>query len=387
MSVTLERLRLPLVVLGGGLVIALHVRNARRDAYLHREASIPAHANARLVAVRIAPEPHVDLVEVEIKYADDARSPTELTLPFGAGAIFGVQLHDSAGKQLPIKAEGFREQSKLVFDLPAERTVVVGFQTSPPLQNKTFGWGHRAIANDWVPNLTEARIPLSVAIEVPSGTSAPGFRCSTGPVPADPTLPAPRVCSSTVRSRRTIALPVEPYEDALHRIAFASAIGAVISTLMYAIYRRWSDLAYAMGARDEDLEKGPVTLDELAVEYRRVKAQRREEPEPEVDPLEAVALVARGITSVLSVIGSLFLVSHFNGGLFPLSAPLALMLWAIVAGGVVIVATGIDRARPWLGLALLCGVAAIALHPLARWVVPGLVPTFAGVLMQFTSKR
>jgi hypothetical protein len=381
------RVRWILVVVAAALVVAFHLRLARRGAHQRREPAIAASANARAIAVRIAPEERIDQVELEIRYADDARSPTELVLPFGSGHLFGVDLHDLRGNLLPIKAEGYADHARLVFELPADRQVVVGFQIEP-VSTKTFGWGHRAVANDWVPNLTEARIPVSVQIEVPNGTTAPGFRCSTGPARPELAGPAPRVCSIPIRSRRTLALPVAPEDDALSRIVFAATIAAVISTLMYAIYRRWSDLAYAMGARDEDLAKGPVTMDELAVEYRRARAKAKPDAEePEVDPLEAVALVARGITSVLSVIGSLFLVSHFYGGLFPIPAPIALSLFAAVGGGIVIVATGIDRARPMLGIALTIAVGLIALHPLARWVVPGLLPVSAGVLMQLTAKR
>jgi hypothetical protein len=308
-------------------------------------------------------------------------------LPFGKGRLFGVDLHDLRGKLLPITAEGFADHARLAFELPPDRSVVVGFQLAPA-GNKTYGWGHRAIANDWIPNLLEARVPSTVEVEVPIGTTAPGFRCSTGAMRGDPLQPSPRVCSIPIRSRNTLALPVEPYDDTMFRIVFAGTIGAVISTLMYAIYRRWSELAVRMGARDEDLEKGPIQLEEIAVEYRRLKAQRRSStPEPEVDPLEAVALVARGITAILSVIGALFLVSHFYGGLFPLPAPAALSLLAAVAGGIVIVATGIDRPRPMLGIVLTIVAGLVALHPLARWIVPGLLPISGGVLMQLTARR
>jgi hypothetical protein len=156
---------------------------------------------------------------------------------------------------------------------------------------------------------------------------------------------------------------------------------------MYAIYRRWSSLAQAMGARDEDLDKPPITLEEIAVEYRKLKAQRRPEPEDEVDPLEGVALVARGIAAVLSVIGSVFLVAHFFGGLMPIAMPFALAIWSLVGGALVVLATGIDEPRPWLAIALGVALGLVALHPKLRFVAPGLLPIAAGVLMQLTAKR
>lgn len=380
------RLRWALVVFAAALVVALHLRRARKGAYERPPPSIAAHANARLLAVRLAREPQYEQVELEIKYAGDARSPTEVTLPFGKGHLYGVDLHDLRGNLLPLTAEGYADHARLAFDLPPDRSVVVGFQLEPETK-KTYGWGHRAIANDWIPNLLEARVPSMVEVEVPVGTTAPGFRCSPGPMRGDPLQPSPRVCSIPIRSRNTLALPVEPYDDTMFRIVFAAAIGAVISTLMYAIYRRWSELAYAMGARDEDLEKGPIRLEEIAVEYRKLAARRSTTPEPEVDPLEAVALVARGITSILSTIGALFLVSHFYGGLFPIPEPAALSLFAALGGGIVIVATGIDRPRPMLAIVLMIVAGLVALHPQARWIVPGLLPLSGGVLMQLTAKR
>ena len=251
--------------------------------------------------------------------------------------------------------------------LGAARQITIAFTTATP--RPTYGWSYRALA---VPFAATFGVPTIVQAHVNGATSASGWRCGedeTG-----------RICAIEVRRRRTLAIPIERVDDNRAKLLVGLVVGVVISALMVAIYRRWSAHADRMGMPDE-----APSMEQWIDEQRRLPRVRKSSDE--IDPFEAVALIARGITAVLGLLASVFLVAHFEAGFFPLPAPLALSIWCAVAGIAIVTAVGFATPRPWAAFALLCFAMLIALVPAARFILPGVPPLIAAVAMQLTREQ
>jgi len=223
----------------------------------------------------------------------------------------------------------------------AVRQLTIAFSTAMP--KSTYGWSHRAVALPWVNTISPT---MTVQAHTHGATTAPGWRCTedeTG-----------RVCALEARRRRALAIPIERVDDTKWKLALGLFVAAAITALMFAIYRRWA-----------------------------AHAERMVTPGEEIDPFDAVALMARGITAVLGLLASVFFVSFFEDGFFPLAAPFALSIWCAVAG-ITIVAS---MSRPWPALALICFTMMIALAPAARFVLPGVLPLTLAVAMQLTAGK
>lgn len=259
--------------------------------------------------------------------------------------------------------------------LGAARQLTLAFTTAMP--KPTYGWSYRAVAVPWAATLTRGRVTTQVVAHVNGATSAPGFRCS-----ADE---SGHVCAVEPRRRRTLAIPLERVDDNRGKLLLGLISAAAITAVMFAIARRWSSHADEMGMTGEG-----ATMEEFIDEVRREQRARRDvKPEgaDDLDPLEAVALIARGVTAVLGLLASVFLVAQFEGGFFPMPAPLALSIWCVVAAIIAVTAVGFRRSRPWAAFALLCFCMMIALTPSARFILPGIPPLFAVAAMQLTAKQ
>jgi hypothetical protein len=292
---------------------------------------------------------------ITLTYAIDLRTDTTIKFAPEINITGGPVAFDVLDRPVPIQVQRHNNQTSVTFAPPppamgAARQITIAFTTdAPPLK---YGWGYRARPLPWATTLAPPRIASMIHAHVPETVSASGWGCTYGTGEG-------RICALSLSGRRrSVAVPMEPASDTPFRLAFGAVLGTAISFVMYAIYRRWSVHAKVMET-----------------------AQLHE-----IDPFEAVALVARGIVAVLGLIGSIFLVGHFGSGFFPIMGPLALTIWAGVAGVVIVVAAGIDRPRPWVALALLIVLGTIATIPAASWILPGLPPLLAASLMQFTAK-
>jgi hypothetical protein len=308
-----------------------------------------------------------------LNFAIDLREQTVIDLAREIRITGGPIAVDVLDRPVPLSVNA--TGNKIAFAPPppafgALRQVTIAFTTAMP--KPTYGWSYRAVAVPWAATLAPATIVQS---HVNGATSAPGWRCGedeTG-----------RVCAIDVRRRRSLALPIERVDDSRAKLLLGLVVGVTISVLMVAIYRRWSAHAERMGMPDE-----APTIEEWVAEQRRATARRASRSSvDEIDPLEAVALIARGITAVLGLLASVFLVSHFEGGFFPMLAPLALSIWCAVAGITIVTAVGFATPRPWAAFALLCFAMMIALIPAARFILPGVPPLFAAVAMQLTQGK
>lgn len=377
-----DRTRVALFAAAVALVGAAHVRAARRTLEGRADPAIDAPIES--VGVEIVPIDGARIgVVLRIVHPSVQRSRTqaeEARLVFGDAprVLAGPWVTD--GFDRPVAAQIDRRGARWPLptgDHERDRTVHVAFETDRP--KETFGWGHRATLLPWVTTLAPRGTPLEVEGQVEGTTTAPGWRCtaianraSEAPVP---------VCTNEPRHRRPLAVPIGPSRGLGGKLLFALVIGTAISLLMWAIWRAWSALATRMG----DDPRAPVpALEEWIDQVRRAREPRAQD---DLDPLDAVALVARGIVAVLGVIGSAFLVAHFEGGAFPILGEFALSAWATVAAVIVVSAVGIDRPRPWLSALLIVIVGAAALLPVLRWMAIGLPPVLAAVLMQLTATR
>ncbi len=369
----MNQLRIALV-LAGLATAGLHVRKERQTLRFDEELVVPATAKVRraILETREVQAEGQLFLRHELFLEVEPSAPDRVLLgPLPALAGL-VDARDVTGNALPLEGRTLPIPSP---DEKGARAMWLTFLTEPaPL---TYGWGYRARALPFASTLVPRRVPLQVEVRVAATTSAMGWRC-TGDQQG-------HVCSTDVRGRRTPALPFASYPDGVWKLVFALVLGTSISFLMWAVYRRWSLLAVDMGFKDSpDEEGGPMTMDEYLKDVARAKPRDSHPDEPE--PLEAVALVARGITSVLGVVGAVFLVAHFRSGLFPIPAPIALSIVAALSAALIILAVGIDRPRPWLALGLTIAVALLALTPQGSFYVAALVPTAAAVLMQLTAR-
>lgn len=318
---------------------------------------------------------------ITLTYAIDLGTDTVIKLAPEIRLTGGPVAFDVLDHDVPLTTQLVGNQTLITFAPPppafgAVRQITIAFSTAaPPLK---YGWGYRARPLLWATTLAPPRVAAMIQAHVPQTVSASGWACTYGASEG-------RICALPLQGRRRpVAVPMEPSPDTTFRLVLAAALGTAISLVMYAIYRRWAVHADAMGLRDDiDIP----TVDEFIAEYRRRPRQARDAaPADEIDPFEAVALVARGIIAVLGLIGSLFAVSHFGGGFFPIIGPLALAIWAVIAGTVITIAVGLDKPRPWIALGLLVVLGTVAAIPSAAWILPGLVPLLAASLMQLTAK-
>ncbi len=360
-------------------LFAWHVRTARREARQRGVTSISTADKLRSVTHDVILRDRSLDHAITLTYAIDLDRPTEIVLAPEIHVTGGPVAFDVLDRPVYLETRITHGETRISFGPPppafgAARQITLAFSTdAPPLR---YGWGYRARPLPWATTFAPPRVASMIHAHVPALVSASGWGCTYGEAGG-------RICALSIGGRkRPVALPMEPSADVPFRLAFAATLGAAISFVMWAIYRRWSKHADAMGLRD-DVEI--PTTEEFIAEYRKKPRPRPSVPD-EIDPFDAVALVARGIIGVLGLIGSIFVVSHFEGGFFPIAAPLALMLWTALAGAVITLAIGIDRPRPWVSVAAVVVLATIATIPQARWMVPGLIPMLAAVLMQLTAK-
>lgn len=355
-----RRLGTALLVVGFGLA-AVHVRLYRNEQLARGRGTLSAASRLRSwthdVVPRGASLDHAITMVFDIALSE----PVELTYVHQPHLTSAPVAFDVLDRSVPVEAKTSGDTTTITFPPPPPafggvRQVTLAFSTAaPPL---TYGWGYRAMALPWATALSTPRVPTIVQAHVQQTISAHGFRCSEEP--------SGRVCAIDAHLRRALAIPVEPVADQPFRIGFALALGVAISSVMYAIYRRWEALAAKLG---------------LGMPPRASRVSS------EVDPFDTAALVARAITAVLGVVAAVFLVGSFEGGFMPLVAPLGLSLWALVAAAIMVVAVGIDRPRPWHGIAAVVVLAALALHPKLRWILPGLAVLAATVAMQLTAPQ
>lgn len=292
---------------------------------------------------------------VTLTYAIDLRTDTTITFSPDIVITGGPVAFDVLDRPVSLQTVRRNNQTIVTFAPPppafgAVRQITIAFSTdAPPLK---YGWGYRARPLYWATTLAPPRVASMIQAHVPETLSATGWGCTYGENEG-------RICALSLQGRRRpVSVPMESSRDFGFRIAFAAALGTAISSVMYAIYRRWNVHA--------------VTMETAQVH--------------EIDPFDAVALVARGITGVLGLIGSIFLVGHFGAGFFPIPGPLALTIWAVIAGVVVVTAVGIDRPRPWIALVMIVVLGTIASIPAASWMLVGLIPLLAASAMQLTAK-
>lgn len=358
-----------------------HVRTLRRDVARRGTTIISTKEKLRSVThdviLRDASLDHA----ITLLYAIDLSTETTITLAPEIKITGGPVAFDVLDRPVFLETRMNKGETKITFAPPppafgAARQVTIAFTTdAPPLR---YGWGYRARPLPWATTFAAPRVPSLLQAHVSELVSASGWGCTYGESGG-------RICALSLSGRRrSVSIPMKPSRDVPWRLVFAAALGAAISFVMWANYRRWSKHADAMGMRDDD--EIPTT-EEFIAEYRRTPKVRRVEPSDEIDPFDAVALVARAITAVLGLIGSIFLVSHFESGFFPIIGPLALAIWAALAGLVLTVAVGIDRPRPWVALGGIVVLSIVAAIPNMRWTLPGLLPLLAATLMQLTAKE
>lgn len=378
----LERARWPLVLVALGLLAALHARVHQREAKAIADPAVVDGAGLRSGRLSVEPSPEgLDHLLV-LTFGSAAAERQELVFGRVPRIVAGPQAIAPGGAPVPLDVRPSDEGLRVAFTLPkpdaeGDREVGIAFATERP--GATYGWGYRALPLPWATRILPPRVPFQLEAKVTGAMNAAEFRCTQ--------IGEDRICVAQPRHRRTIGVPLGPHADVPLRIAFAAAIGVAVSLVMWAIYRRWARLADEMGFR-EDAEV--PTTEQWIDAHRRARASRPSGParpsREEGDPFEAVALVARGITAVLGILGAVFLVSWFESGLMPIPAPLALSIWSAIAGAVVVLAVGIDRPRPWLALGATVALGVAAFAPPVRWILAGLPPILAAVLMQLTGK-
>lgn len=286
---------------------------------------------------------------ITLTYAIDLGTDTTLHLAPEIVITGGPVAFDVLDRPLPLTVRG----NAITFAPPppafgAVRQITIAFSTAAP--SLKYGWGYRARPLLWATTLAPRRVAAMIQVHVPQTVSAAGWGCTYAENEG-------RICALSLQGRRrAVAVPMEPSNDSAWKLVFAGVLGTAISTLMYAIYRRWSVHADAMGRPEE------------------------------IDPFEGVALIARGIVAVLGLIGSAFLVAHFEGGFLPLPGPMALSIWTAIAGITVVTAVGVDRPRPWIALIIITVLGTVAAIPTAAFILPGLLPLLAATLMQLTAK-
>jgi hypothetical protein len=376
-----DRRLLAALVLLGFILIGLHVRRIREEALARGTTRISTERRLRRLVHDVMRRDGALDHALTLSFDIDLPDVTTIELAPSVKITGGPIAFDVLQRPVDLQIGSERDRTTIAFAPPppalgAQRQITIAFSTDAPAP--TFGWGHRAVAIPWATTLVPSRVPASVQSHVIGSTDAPGWRCSED-------LEG-RICTTDTKRRRLLAAPIERFDDTKHKLAFVFVIVMAITALMAAIYRRWALLAESMGMRDENVTP---TMDEFIDRVRKeYRARRSSFPgREEVDPLEAVALIARGITAVLGLIASVFLLSHFENGMFPISAPIALSAWIVLAATTIVLAVGFARPRPSLALVLLLAIGAIALHPAMQWIRAGIPPLIAAVLMQLTAKR
>ncbi len=364
-----------LIVLVGLLFAAIHVRNLQQERRARGVTRISTESQLRRsthdIFQRDGSLDHV----LTLNFAIDLRERTTIDLAREIQITGGPVAFDVLERAVPLEVHVEKDQTSISFPPPppalgAALQVSIAFST--PMAKPTYGWSYRAVALPWATTLVGPSVTSYVQAHVNGATSAPGWRCTEDE--------GGRICTMEARRRRSLAIPIERVDDNVGKLLFGLVAAVVISTLMYAIYRRWSAHAEQMGMPDD-----APTMEEFVAELRRGPRQRTSIDE--IDPLEAVALLARGITAVLGLLAAVFLVSQFEGGFFPIPGPYALTLVFAAAGLTLITAVGFATPRPWLAIAMIDVLLVVALLPWARFFLPGLVPLFAAVAMQLTAKQ
>lgn len=366
-----RRLTSALLVAGFALA-AVHVRLYRNEQLARGQGTLSAATRLRSWTHDIFPRERAMDHAITMAFDIDVRDTIELSFVRQPRLTSAPVAFDVLDRPVPVEARITGEQTTISFPPPPPalggvRQITIAFSTGAP--EPTYGWGYRALAVPWASTLAPARVPTIVQAHVTETISAHGFRCSEEP--------SGRVCAIDAHRRRALAVPIAPVADLPYRLGFALALGIVLSALMYAIYRRWEALADRLG----------LGADVRPSRTSRLSMRLSMRLSIDDDPLETAALVARGITAVLGVVAAVFFVGTVEGGFMPLIAPLALSLWALVAGTTMVVAVGVDRPRPWGAMLAVVVLAALALHPRLRWILPGLAALAAAVTMQLTSLR
>lgn len=352
-----RRLTTALLVVGFGLAAA-HVRLYRNEQLGRGQGTLSAASRLRSWTHDVVPRGPVLDHAITMVFDIALSEPVELTYVHQPRLTSAPVAFDVLDRPVPVEAKTSGDTTTIAFPPPPPafggvRQVTLAFSTTaPPL---TYGWGYRAMAIPWATALSTPRVPTIVQAHVEQTISAHGFRCSEEP--------SGRVCAIDAHRRRALAVPIEPVADRPFRIGFALALGVALSSVMYAIYRRWEALAARLGLGMAPRASG------------------------EVDPFDTAALVARAITAVLGVIAAVYLVGSFEGGFMPMIAPLGLSLWALVAAAIMVLAVGVDRPRAWHAVLAVVVLAALALHPGLRWILPGLGALAATVAMQLTAPQ
>lgn len=364
------------LLLSAFALAGLHVRLYREEQRSRGQGTLSVPKNLRSWTHDVVPREGTLEHAITMVLDIDLREPVVLKFSRRPRLTGGPVAFDVLGNPLSIAAEVVGDDTIITFPPPppafgAVRQITIGFTTDAP--RPTYGWGYRAVAVPWAARSAPPRVPAIVQAHVEQTISAHGFRCSAEP--------EGRVCAIDAQRRSTLAVPIAPVADTPWRLVFALSLILSVSGVMFAIYRRWSALAARMGVRDS--APLPTTEEALA----EVSRPSRRPSIIEGDPFEAVALVARGIVAVLGVVASIFVVGTVEGGFLPLVAPLALSVWALVAGTVLVLAVGIDRPRAWVAVLLLAALEVLAVHPLMRWMVPGLAVLAGAVLMQLTARQ
>lgn len=353
-----RRLSTALLVVGFVLA-AVHVRIYRNEQLARGQGSISAAARLRSWSHDVFRRDRSLDHAITLTFDIEQSEPIKLSFLREPHLISAPVAFDVLERPVPIAARVQGNETVLEFPAPPPafggiRQITLGFSTAaPPL---TYGWGYRAAALPWAGAVAPPRVPTIVQAHVQETISAHGFRCSqesTG-----------KICAIDAHRRRALAVPFEPVADQPFRIGFALALAVALSSVMFALYRRWEVLARRLGI-----------------------GERPSRASQDVDPFDTAAFVARAIVAVLGLVAAVFLVGSFEGGFMPMIAPLALSLWALVAAAVVVLAVGLARPRAWAALGITIGLAALALHPALRFILPGLAALAATVTMQLTAPQ
>jgi len=355
-----RRLTSALLVAGFALA-ATHVRMYRNEQLARGQGTLSEATRLRSWTHDVFPRDRALDHAITMVFDIDLREPITLSFARQPHLTSAPVAFDVLDRPVPVEARVKGDETTITFPPPppalgGARQLTLAFSTNAP--KPTYGWGYRAVAIPWATSLAPPRVPTIVQAHVQETISAHGFRCSQEE--------SGKICAIDAHRRRALAVPIAPVADLPFRIGFALALVTVISTLMVAIYRRWEALAARLGIGASE-------------------PPRPTRPSAEVDPFDTAALVARAIVAVLGVVAAVFFVGNFEGGFMPMIAPLALSLWALVAGATVVAAVGIDRPRPWGAMLVVVVLAALALHPLLRWILPGLAALAATVTMQLTA--
>jgi hypothetical protein len=338
--------------------VVAHVRLHREEVGARGRATLSPATRLRGWTHDVSLDGDRLLHALHLTFDGTLAEPVVLELARLPVALEAPRAIDHLGAPLALEVRARGEEAIWVLPAPplapaGQREVTLTFSTPAP--PKTYGWGYRALPLSWAAAIAPPRIPAKVRVKVNETITARGFACSQEP--------SGRTCTVTPNPRRALALPIEPLSDRPARFACALALVATICSVLYALFRRWDELAAKLGLGERPRVVG------------------------EVDPFDTAALVARAIVAVLGTCASVFAVGDFEGGLLPFDAPALLAVWALCCAGIVVLAVGLDRPRAWLALGLTAGLAGLATLPTLRWLAPGLGALGATVAMQLTAPQ